>query len=292
MSGQWVPLGARPQNGRPEVGDVIARGRVVWRVLKVATTDLTDQEREAWVAGGMPDLAGQSWAPYHVEVEAFSEPPADWPAGQSLGRMRVPYWEWFTWYVYPRGRWARCSCCGEPMPCRAANVDDVVEQATEQVERFVAVGAGCCWGCGDPVTTRQSRVDYPGENLDLPGAPAPLFHTRRRCWHHATAYERRWIAVDPRRERILTWPNCPRTLVVHADGSSECTGMEDSLSLLGPPGPAAPDCDGHLTHDHRSYTACYVRGGCPRGCARQGHAGIRTTPRPDRRTATLGGGRG
>jgi hypothetical protein len=183
-----------------------------------------------------------------------------------------------------------CSCCGEPMPCRAELEDREVTASLKQVEKWAGRLPGCCWGCGEPINRRHKSVAYPGDNLDLPGGPTVVFHTRASCRGWAQAYELRWIAVDPRRERVLTWPKCGGILVVHGDGSSECSS---GTGPLGHEHRGEHDCRGHLTHDHGSHAACYVGDrwlaresempGCPRGCDRRTHRGTWTTPRPERR---------
>lgn len=208
-------------------------------------------------------------------------------------------WAGPTWDLYPEsGRWPQCSCCGEPMPCRAELEDREVGKQLDVVEKLASRMPGCCWGCGEPITSRQKAVTYPGDNLDLPGGQPVRFHTRRDCHWMAAQYELRWIAADPRNERVLTWPECGGILVVHRDGSSEC------MSGPGPFGgvrTGEPNCEGHLTHDHGATTACYVAGdwfavhdwpGCPRGCAVEGHPGARPARRPERRQqdSLLGGG--
>ncbi|WP_147457223.1 hypothetical protein [Micromonospora pisi] len=180
------------------------------------------------------------------------------------------------------------------MPCRAELEDREVTARLAEVEVFATRLPGCCWSCGEPISSRQRAVDYPGDNLDLPGGPEARFHTRETCSGDAKRYELRWIAVDPRRERILTYPKCGGILVVHGDGSSEC---RSGPGLAGDH-ESEPDCRGHLTHDHGAHAACYVGDaylarpedmpGCPRGCSRQGHPGATGYRRPERRPAAGG----
>jgi len=271
--GPWSPLGANRIYDVPPVGALVALGHGVWRVTAVEHDP--GRLHAEWVGGARP---------------AWAEP--DQP--NLTGRIDDPR-RGSCWYVYPAsGRWPMCSCCGEPMPCRNEMQDRTVGHALATVEKWATRRPGGCWGCGEPITGRQKTVEYPGENLDLPGSDAPRFHTRRQCWGAATAYERRWIAVDPRRERILTYPRCDGILIVHGDGSSECT---PGRNVEGAEKTGEPDCRGHLTHDHGTYSACYVAGRwfadpsewetCPRGCSRLGHPGTATSPRP--LTRTLGG---
>lgn len=150
---------------------------------------------------------------------------------------------------------------------------------------------GHCWACNEPFSHRQRSVVYDGDNLDLPGGPEVKFHTRAKCHSRAQAYELRWIAEDPRRERVLTYPKCGGILIVHADGTSEC---RSGKKPVGGESVSEPDCRGHLTHDHGMEVSCYVGDdywagegrfpGCPRGCQPDRHAGTGAqSRRPERR---------
>lgn len=291
MTSTWSPLQATLQR-RPKPGDVIARDHAVWQVTAVADVPLSDADRDVWLEAGMPDLASWNGRPYRVDVDWVAGARPDWAAadGPVPARMDVPAERYprHRWEVYRSGRWPRCSCCGEPMPCRAELEDREVTAALKQVEKWAKRLPGCCWGCGEPISRRQKSVTYAGDNLDLPGGLEVRFHVRSGCFHYATRYELRWIAVDPRRERVLTWPKCGGILVVHSDGSSECMS---GPGLVGEHA-GEPDCRGHLTHDHAAHQACYVGSaylspvadmpGCPRGCDRNNHPGTRTTARPPR----------
>ena len=293
---RWYPTGTRRTYGTPNVGDLIALRHGVWRVTEARDLDLDDRDRQAWIEARMPDLAAWRDRPYGLDLKHVGgATPPDW--GDSNGvtgaSVEVHTWNttWDLWDTYPSGRWPMCSCCGEPMPCRAELEDRQISYSLAVVADRESVLPGCCWACKEPVTHRQDSVTYPGDNLDLPGAPAPVFHTRAACWGSASRYELRWLAADPRRERILTYPKCGGILVVHADGSTECT---PGTSPTGAQVETQPDCRGHLTHDHGTMTACYVGGnwyareggfpGCPRGCKQDGHPGTRTGRRPKRRT--------
>lgn len=297
MADRWRPLLAAAQYRPPAPGDLVARDHAVWRVLEVVDLPLTGADRELWLEAGMPDLPAWKGRPCVVALDfvagarpAWAPPEGAVPGGKvTLTAQRYTGQEW---RVYPSsGRWPACSCCGDPMPCRTELQDEEVGRSLEQVEEFSRRLPGCCWACEEPISSRQRSVTYPGDNLDLPGGHEPHFHTRSLCRGRAERYELRWIATDPRRERILTYPLCGGILVVHGDGSTECQSGRDPMFDL--ERPTQRDCDGHLTHDHAVHTACYLGGewfarttdasACPRGCVRDGHPGTRTTPRPDRR---------
>lgn len=148
---------------------------------------------------------------------------------------------------YPRGRWPQCSCCGEPMPCRADITDLAVAAATIHSEKLETRLPGACWSCGELITRRQWAVRYPGVNLDHPLRHTPEFHARRSCLSDAVQYENRWRAADERRPRLVTWPECDGVLTTHHDQTLTCHS-----------------CDVYNA-EHGRASICY--GACDRGCA-------------------------
>lgn len=295
----WYPLLTDSQN-RPGNGQLLAYKHAVWKVVEVEDVPLSEDDRELWLDRGMPDLDTWPGRPYKMTLEwvGGAEPP--WfKEGNShrRGTVTIPASRYgsVSWRVYRDGRWPQCSCCGEPMPCRAELQERQVAAGMDRIARLEAVLPGACWACTEPVTSRQDSVTYPGENLDLPGGQEPVFHTRGKCSGSARRYEEKWVSADPRRERILTWPRCDGILVVHADGSSECASGRDPL---GQHRESQPDCRGHLTHDHGTIRACYVhenyfqngweKGRCPRGCDPANHCGTNVAQRPKRRQPSIG----
>lgn len=123
----WIPLGAEQTTDPPAVGDLYADLHAVWRVDQVDNPSaLRPADIPAWTAAGRPDPAQpQQWDgwPYivhaswvdghrhhavkhHLRLRALRRIPARGTGQRTL------------WHRYPTGRWPRCSCCGEPMPCR------------------------------------------------------------------------------------------------------------------------------------------------------------------------------
>lgn len=289
--GRWLPLATRTHCTRPAAGDLVATEHAVWRIVEVRDLPIIDDaDRETWTRYGMPDPETWTQRPYEVAADWVAGAPPRWdrPGRRRRGVIRVPAAALAVWKVYPGGRWPQCSCCGEPMPCRAELADRQVARSLDKMARMEAIPPGACWACGEPITKRQGAVTYPGDNLLLPGGPPGSFHTRRACVEKAEDYEEKWLAVDPRRERILTWPRCAGTLVVHADGSSECKSLGKSLDGRA----SQPDCRGHSTHDHGDMTTCYsaTKEPCPLGCDPYSHGGLRgVADRPKRRQPTVGG---
>ena len=276
---RWFPLRTRGKD-RPETGELIAHKHAVWRVVRVEDLPLSDADRDVWLNAGMPDPEIWLARPYRITLDwvAGAKPPwAKDGDDRKRGTISVPARAHPWWHVYTSERWPQCSCCGEPMPCRAELEDEQVATSLDRVAKMEAIPPGACWACAEPISTRQKAVTYPGDNLNLPGAHAPSFHTRSNCLPAAHAYEERWVAADPRRERILTWPACNGSLIVHGDGSTECFG-------------GVLECRGHATHDHLHIQACFRQShGCPRECPTENHPGTRPAPRPARRDPTAGG---
>lgn len=297
----WYPSLTQNHYGLPEPGQVIAYRHAVWKVAQVTNLALSDDDRDLWLKRGMPDLETWGGRPCKVSVEWLGGTKPAWfdEVGEiRTGSVTLPAEAHMTWHVYDDGRWPQCSCCGEPMPCRAALEDEQVNSSLDRIADFEAIPPGACWACSEPITARQKSVTYPGDNIDLPGGQQPAFHLRMKCRGSAESYERKWVAADPRRERILTWPKCGGILVVHADGTSDCIsgrsplGGEERVSQLG--------CEGHQTHDHGVIRSCYVHEdymrpgawgetGCPHGCDPTSRHGTNVLRRPERRQATTGG---
>lgn len=262
---EWNPTKARSHYRRPEVGMVVGKKHAVWRVAEVSD----------------PGPKSDGSTAYMVALEFLGGVLPDGFGDKRTGYVSVPAGALHPWYVYPDGRWPMCSCCGEPMPCRAAIQDDQIGAALDKVEVLESRMPGCCWGCGDPIGSRQHSIRYAGENLDLPGGIPVEFHLRAGCTGIARSYEARWLAADSERRRILTYPKCGGTLVSHADGTHECLGERRD-----------PECMGRLSHDHGHEAGCrWVSDDvCPRGCPPE-NSYIRNPKRPKLRDPELPQGR-
>lgn len=284
----WSPLCSDWTTGWPTPGDLIALEHAVWHVDRVTPIELSDADRDVWLRAGMPDPKTWKQRPYRVYVTHLGGArPKDCPPGEPVGAcdITVRAGQFMRWHIYHNGRWPQCSCCGEPMPCRAELEDAAVEAAAKRLGKLEKRKPGCCWACEEPITKRQQSVVYQGENLDLPTGPAVMFHLCRSCFSSAKSYEERWLNVDPRRERILTYPKCGGKLIVHGDGSTECSTTIIGLGAeLGFGSDSTPGCQGHLTHSHTWISMCIGQGtACPRGCTMENHGGTRCSPRPLRR---------
>ncbi len=213
LSDPWQPIGAASIDHPPDPHRLIAYRHAVWHVDQVDhPAPITDTDQAAWVKAGRPDPATpevwHGW-PYIVHATWLAGWRQKMPTGH-LFRTRIriparsgPYGK--KWWIYPAtNRWPRCSCCGWPMPCRQDIIDARAAAEMADLNRHLAKLPGCCWGCTEPITSRQNTVTYPGDNLDLPGGPAVQFHTRTHCAGAARDYERRWLAADLARDPVLT----------------------------------------------------------------------------------------
>ncbi|PRX90681.1 hypothetical protein [Allonocardiopsis opalescens] len=222
---RWTPAGATPHcNITPPVGSIIGLKRRAWRVIEVralADHEWNDAEREhvarktaQWATWKIPssseirEIRRQS-TPHQIVLQPLPEGP--------LHQVRTRDVE--RWYVLPE-HYPVCSVCGELYPCREIEFDARAAEAKKELERAESILPGCCWECGEPVTSRQKSIRFDGDNLDLPGGPEVVFHTRQRCAGSADAYEKRWVAVDPDRRRWRL--RCPGKIVLHVDGP-DCT---------------------------------------------------------------------
>jgi hypothetical protein len=215
--------------------------------------DWDDEARDMWLKWGMPEP--WSLAPYAVILS---------PSGGGK-RMHLMIQPWHrSWFSTLPEHYAVCVSCGELAPCTEITSERAAERVMERFERLANVMPGCCWGCSEPITSRQKVFWFPGPNVWLPTAPDGVrIHQRRSCWSAAERYENDWVAADPIRPRTLLTLRCKGHIVVHHDGSAECFGAVKS------------DCPDFRAR-HQSYTACYAQShGCPRGCPREGHPGAR-----------------
>jgi hypothetical protein len=256
---KWYPLGTHRsyETRRPSPGTLLAQAHAVWRVVSV-----TDLDRKAWTDD---DKANPARPPFRVNVNFVGgkQPTRtlDEKGEPLVFHQDVHALQWTPWDVYQGGRWPQCSCCGEPMPCRAEMQDQDIDAAMTRVEKLTKRMPGCCWACEGPITSRQKSILYVGDNLELPGGPDVRFHLRSDCAEVARRYELLWLSMDHTRRRMLTAPACSGSLMWHQDGTLECVD-------------GAPECQGR-THAHRYQATCYnLRGRdsdpCAKGCSRHG----------------------
>lgn len=223
MKFPWHPAGAplfsRLEHEEPESGQLVANDRVLYRVVAVhelhpANWSDWDRNRLAqnrrFVEGRRAPrkmLPGEVILPSRLDGWDCAE--GTWPdrprgvelqpmAGGKRQHVRWPHPAWRDWYAVDEHH-PVCGSCGELFPCR--EVDAAKDAAREMVgvEKLMAIGPGCCWHCGEPITSRQAARAFTGENLLLPGGPSVQFHLRKTggCLHAAGSYEKKWRTANP-----------------------------------------------------------------------------------------------
>lgn len=213
----WEPEGGERREWRDLLpGDLLQNGRQVWRVHEVRpvpVADWEDPDREAYDSWNRRSgAAGEEWParPLYLVVSPGR-------GGKKRHVRARPYngLRRSAYVLHPH--YPVCTECGEPWPCPEIGITREVRKQTAEVERLASILPGCCWSCGEPVTGRHSSIVFEGENLLLPGAPAPVFHLRVKegCRGAAISYEDRWVTAGEGR----TWRlQCSGKLTEHVDG--------------------------------------------------------------------------
>lgn len=160
----WIPRGAVRFDGVPELGALVADDHAVWEVLDVVELD---HDRD-WPGARTHELVlGSRTGPASVRRVATS---------------------WYSaWWVY-QDRVPLCSCCQEPVPCRARVVDDTAQRILGEMLRFSERGR--CPACLRQVSGARRSVTF-SANARVPLGPAVSFHLDEPgCRNAAAAYER------------------------------------------------------------------------------------------------------
>jgi hypothetical protein len=246
----WEPQGGELREWRDlQPGDLIALRRKVWRVREVhpvPVTDWDEADRERYgLERATARRAAAAGRPLPADHRANPAGEEEW-ASRPLYLILVPASGGKREHVKARpyrsyrGAFAlhphypACADCGEPWPCPELDIKRELDKGATEMARLEGIMPGCCWSCGEPVTSRHRSIAFEGENLLLPGAPPPAFHLRRKargglsCPSAAMSYEERWVpAAEGRRWRL----SCPGHVVRHVDGTEcqaepECPGPE------------------------------------------------------------------
>jgi hypothetical protein len=219
--GTWEPEGGERRDWRDvKPGDLFAFGRQVWRVIENRpdpVTDWDDDDREHFEPFRLRGVTGEGW---RFRPLCLIAEPANGGKQEHLEVKPYAGLRARAYILHPH--YPVCSDCGEPWPCRELDITHEVRRQSAEMERLARIMPGCCWSCGEPVTSRQKSVTFEGENLLLPGGPPPVFHLRSGkpyCSSGAVSYEKRWVAAAPGRH---PWLYCTGHLIRHVDGP-ECT---------------------------------------------------------------------
>lgn len=98
-----------------------------------------------------------------------------------------------SFYVVPE-HYSVCRLCNEIPPCSHVTTEAMVDYEMANTERLMAIPAGCCLGCGEPITSRMKAVRFPGPNLWRPdwGTDSAVFHARSDCSGSVASYRQQW----------------------------------------------------------------------------------------------------
>lgn len=233
---KWTPVLREDPNDRrqdrPPVGHLIALNRKPYRITgfeEISSGNWTEEDWEEYnrprgwalqVGRSFPDPDDWEERPCTMLLVAVPTPPG---GGEPLSAVIRPYiFRPSGWDLLPE-HYAVCASCGELAPCRelekARAMEVAAVYANQKLERDLSILDGCCWSCGEVITHRQKRIEFEGDNADLPGGPAAVFHLREKCRGDARRYEERWAKLDGSRRSRLS---CPGKVIYHLDGM-ECT---------------------------------------------------------------------
>lgn len=177
MSDRWFAMGASHSMRRPEVGDVVAWERAAWTVMHVATTDPTDDEVK-YLKAYRAEIR-EKLQPYKVSLRRLHGPQSPRENSYQDMALRARAANSIGFQTYPAGRVPLCSCCGHPWPCLMLDSEREAELTAKVMsDRMDRVMPGVCFGCGEPVTSRQKAARFPEPNVQVPGSPPPVFHMR------------------------------------------------------------------------------------------------------------------
>lgn len=240
MTRDWSPSiydhTIRTRGAIPEVGQLIGcsdrRAYHVIEVIERSRANWHDATTRKWEEAGSPDPA--TWPDRERKV-VLRPVRALHPSGRT--RITLTLYPWTRdeqWWALP-DPYPACVECQMLWPCPCDDRNQAAAAAMAELERLGGVLPGCCWACSEPITSRHHSIEFPGENLLMPGAPAPAFHTshsrkaargpsgNQTCRGDAEQYEQQWVAADPTRKVRLT---CPGIMFRHF-GYSECTTSAD-----------------------------------------------------------------
>lgn len=200
-------------------GDIVVWNRTPWRVTAIRGLPFAEWPTnylDKWLAAGEPDAASWLKRPFDFDLEPVLEP-------GGVKKLRAEASAHPSWTVLPP-HFALCWQCREIPPCRCSIQDQYIQAQTEQMEFALSLLPGCCHACNEPVSSRQKRVVFEGENLLRPDLGPAVFHLRQDCLCDAEHYDRRWADAVPGRRQKLS---CRWRAMQHADGTFECTSGED-----------------------------------------------------------------
>jgi hypothetical protein len=212
---RWHPTGAREFYGVPEVGWLIGWNYDVWRVAEIVPW-----AEEFWREQDHEIIAkyGAKAAPVHMLLRpALFDSPDPVAAGRVTKSITIHPFRHRV-LVFRDEHYPVCARCGEPTPCRELEAQRIAEREMARMERYCTPGV--CPSCDKPVSERQKSIVFM-ENVLVPAGPPLVFHLRQQCRWDAMAYEKKWVAADPRNRTYSL--QCPGEVTRHAYSRYECT---------------------------------------------------------------------
>jgi len=135
--------------------------------------------------GAQPEQATWEHRPMVLVIRPADQPTAK-PSHYAVRASR-------SFYVVPE-HYSVCRLCNEIPPCSHVTTEAMVDYEMANTERLMAIPAGCCLGCGEPITSRMKAVRFPGPNLWRPdwGTDSAVFHARSDCSGSVASYRQQW----------------------------------------------------------------------------------------------------
>lgn len=184
---RWQPTGSTREHFlRPPVGAIIELNRRPYRVAEcreIDPTNWTEEEQDTFARRHGANAQPEQWwqRPWTLVVDEL-------PEGKRM-HARIPGNRRNEWFILPE-HYPVCVHCQELHPCRHMTTEAEVARGEAKLDKLTSIAPGCCWWCGDKITSRQKKVSFEGPNLLLPGGHSPVeFHGRAACSTGVWSYE-------------------------------------------------------------------------------------------------------
>lgn len=186
---RWNPISTKSQLGcRPSIGDVVGIGRSAWQITNIEDLPLTAEDHVA-LSHYKPERRFER-GPFKAHLRRIYGPAHEQENSRQEVTLTLPANNYYRWDIYPDERVPLCSCCQHPWPCLITDsIRDAAQAAELMNKKLERATPGCCYSCGEVISTRQETISYPEPNVEIPGFPPPRFHARQSCAGGRRAYE-------------------------------------------------------------------------------------------------------